>query len=324
MSEPSTNGVHVEETELGVPVISTIMDTPLPDDPEELRRIYIERGGNPGWKRFQAGERAALARARKRVEEAKAANPFASASASIGSAIALLSVYFVRVVFIVGLPVALIAVLFAEGFAITEGFSIFVPGGAAIIYGVALMIFLLVILFVYEVVHRSNSEVGEEVFSLRSLGQRVRYTIGWGDQWVEQKKEAPSPVRKVEWAMQAVARSIIFFGILGRLKVILNQTNVQGLTWPQTIVKLLTESSLETILGLIGNVLLAMTLLSSAHVIIYLIHRFYVLSTGGLDIASESALGFLSVVNEDVVIEKELSQFLTDQIHLLEAQNKKN
>lgn len=324
MEALTTNGYHPPETELGVPVMIANTEISLPETAEELRKVFIERGGNPGWKRFQAGEREVLARAHKKVEQAKAANPFTSASASIGSAIALLSVYFVRIVFIVGLPVALIAVLFAEGFAITEGFSIFVPGGAAIIYGVALMIFLLVILFVYEVVHRSSAETGEEVFSLRSLARRIRYTMGAGDAWVEQQKAAPSPIQKVQWAMQAVSRSIIFFGILGRLKTILDEPNMKGLTWPATIGKLLTESSLETMLGLVGNILLAMTLLSSAHVIIYLIHRFYVLSTGGLDIASESALGFLAVVNEEVVIEREMSQFLTDQIYLLEAHRQKS
>ncbi len=309
--------------DLGVPVQMNPDDS-LPMTAEGLRRVFIERGGNPAWKRFQAGERDAKVRAQASVDAALKANPFASASAKIGSAIALLSVNFIQVVFIAGLPVGLAAVLLAEGFAITEGVSIFAPGAASLVYSLALMVFLLVILFVYEVVHRSSTEPNAEVFSFRSLLRRLSYTIGWGDRWVSQEKETPSPVRKVEWAMVSVSRSIIFFGILGRLKPILDEPQMQGLAWHQTLSALVTGSSLETMLGMIGNVLLAMTLLSSAHVIIYLIHRFYVLSTGGLDIASESALGFLAVVNEEEVLEKELSIYYTDQIYLLEANNKRS
>ena len=310
MTELSTNGAPTS--------VEEIVESILPEDPEELRRIFIEEGGRPNLKSFQTGQQAALDRARIRVQEARNENPFANASQTIGKSIAQISVYFVQIVFIIGLPLALALVLIAEGAAITDGVSIFSPNVPGI-YSLALMVFMFVILFVYEVVHRSSTPDPEEIFSVRQLFGRIRYTIGLG---AVRYKTTPTPIRIVESATLAVSRSIIFFGILGRLKTSLDET--QGLPWGQALLSIVTNSSLETMLGYIGNILLAMTLLSSAHVAIYLIHRFYVLSTGGLDIASDSALGFLSVVDSDQIVKEELKQFYRDQIYLLRASNDQN
>ncbi len=322
MSEVYTNG-HKElesESDLGVTVVTTGMDMPLPDNSEGLRKVFIEVGGNTNWKRIQAGEREALARADSKIQVAKKANPFANASTKIGASMARISVGFIWVVFTAGLPISLIAVLFAEGFAITEGIAL-IAGDAAWVYAGALMVFLLVILFVYEVQHRSDNTQNEEAFSLRSLAGRLKYTIGVGSGWQPKSKPQSTPLRNVETAMVYVSRAIIFFGILGRLVPDLAKTDTSN--WFEGIGVLLTQSNLQQMFGYVGNTLLAMTLLSSAHVVVYLIHRFYVLSTGGLDITSDGALGFLSVVNEEELRELELKQFYRDQIYLLKAHNDK-
>jgi len=293
----------------------------LPEDLEERRRMFIGMGGKASWKEFQKAEHAAQERAKKRADEARAANPFASASSRIGASIAGISVRFIEIVFRFGLPVGLILVLVAEGAAITEGVSIFAPN-SALLYSGALMVFLFVILFVSEVVHRSGLETQAEIFSIRSLFGRLSYTVGIGRKgWRPQYKQATTPMLIVESATLAVSRSIIFFGILGRLKISLDATKQTN--WIEGIRQVVINSNLETMMGYIGNILLAMTLLSSAHVVVYLIHRFYVLSTGGLDIASDNALGFLATVSEEVFLEQELKQFYADQIYLLKAHNEK-
>lgn len=331
MMEVTANGHLTEETPEVQPTEGTevkpveVVDTDivLPEDPDELRKLYIEMGGKPSWKSFQTGEQAAFNRAQTRINQAKQNNPFASASENIGKTIARISVGFIQIVFSLGLPIGLLFLLGAEGAAITEGVSIFSPT-IPWLYSGALMVFLFVILFVYEVVHRNNVAEGEAVFSVRSLFERMQYTIGLGRRWQTKYKPAPTPLMLVETAMITVSRAIIFFGILGRLKVSLDET--KSMNWHQGLVQIATQSSLETILGYVGNVLLAMTLLSSAHVIVYLIHRFYVLSTGGLDIASDGALGFLASIDENAIVQSELKQFYSDQIYLLKAHNdsKKN
>lgn len=292
-------------------------DIPQTASPDELRKAFIDLGGNPGWKSFQAAEHEARSRAKERKREADKQNPFTHSSQQITQAFANIAVRFVRAVIVRLMPVGLLLLLVAEGVAVYEGISILTHQGTAIIYSVSLMIFLVTIMFIHEIVARSTEHQPQYELSLYVILQRLKRMLGWGTP----QERYSSSLSMIVGALRVVSWTIILLGIFGRMRPLIEETQSQP--WHQVLMHILTQSNFEQFGGYVSNLLIGLTMLAGTHVIVFLIHRAYVLATGGLDITSDNALDFLSPTSEDELYQQELSHAYRTQIYLLQANQRK-
>jgi hypothetical protein len=309
------------ELNVGVPMSEPVDAQSLSHetDPGILKQIFIGMGGNPSWKRVGDAENAAWEKAQSRKKDVDAANPFTSASTQISSAFARLAVVFVGGVIQVAMPVALLLLLIAEGLAVFQGLSLLNVGDvAAGTYAISLVVLLVTMMFIYEIVLRSSTRESQMEFSLRTIWHRSLVIMGFRPAGTITKDLS---LAMVSGAVTWVSRAIILLGVLGRLQTILD--TVMGVAWYDAILHVAKSATFVEVAGVGTNLAIGFTMLAGTHVIVYLIHRSFVLATGGLDITSDTALDFLSPTSVEDLYQIELADAYRTLIYVLHAQQQK-
>lgn len=312
----------MEDKEIGVPMIDETDNLMAVSDPSELRRIFVEMGGNPSTKTFMAAEQRAADSAKRRYDSEFTENPYAHASQQTAKAFLNVAILFVRSIFQVGVPVAFVGLLLAEGAAAYVGFSAIMDPKVAAIYAMVIMLVSTVAMFLRESLLQNKADK-EVVYkpTLKLLTNRVMYFFGRRELVQETSGEA---LLMTERAMSLVVWSIVIFGILGRVKGSIESDSLAGVPWLQAIQQIVEKSDLPTIMEYVGSILIPIAMYVCLHVLVYFIYRSYLLSTGGIDITSDKAFDFLSPPSYEAILQAELITVYRDMIYLLQAKNKKS
>lgn len=308
-----------EDGTLGIPVaVAQEPDINIlnVDDPAELRRIFIEMGGNPTTKTFLAAEERAKKSAAQRYDTEAKDNPYANASRKTAEAFLSVSILFVQTIFQYAVPAAFIGLLLAEGIAAYNGFVSIMDVLPAITYSGVIMLVSTVAMFLREsLLQNATGHEQEYKPTLRVFYERVMYFFG--RRGMMPKVNAAS-LDMTERALNLSVWSIVIFGILGRIK-----TNIElvapDVPWFRALEQIVMNSNLSTFMEYVGSVLLPLAMYVCLHVLVYFIYRSYLLSTGGVDITSNQAFDFLSPPSYEVLLQKEMVTAYLDMIHLLQA-----
>lgn len=297
----------------------------LPDDLDALHRLFIAVGGNPSTKTFQAAEMRAADKAHLEVNSAvqrqqEAMHPAARfARNAVLRGMELIAMLFTVGLVLCGMFFGSLLLVIAEITAVYKGFLVIESDGLlAILYATTLVLFFLTVLFIREIIARKQESEPQALFSLRSVAKRVLYLLGFrvGGWAVEYRQRKPLLIQvdnTITWMMYA----IVLFGLLGRLHE--RMADLRG-NWLMGLQQLISQSSLQEMLGLVGALVMTVALLLATHFIVYFVHSLFVRVTGGgIDV---SAANFTDGLSIEVAIEREKRNLYKTEILRLYARNK--
>ena len=272
---------------------------------DSLREQLIALGINTQNKAFRRREAAARAAAIQRYQETSNANdknrdPSAiTARKIINAGLNWASTVVSGLIMVFGLILALGVVIAVEIAAVESGLRA-TQTEFTILYAIGLVFIYLVLAFYLEAVKRSSGEEPNEIFSLRSFFQNIKYFLGIG-RWSVRYKRPHSEVQAVKAVMNMTLGAIVFFGVLGRVPHLIQ--HVEG-PWYYALIFLVTQSTLSDMVIIVGT-LFAMfaALLGTRKIVAAMYLRFHTL-TGGID----NDQSFLSVYSVDDLIEEELQR----------------
>ncbi len=312
----------VNDGRLGIPVTEAgpELDIMGMDDPAELRRIFVEMGGNPTTKTFQAAEARAAQAAQKRFNSELKSNPYANASQQTAKAFLSVAIFFVQTIFQYAVPAAFLGLLAAEGIAAYNGFISIMDAAPAAIYAGVIMLVSTVAMFLREsLLQNATDQAVAYKPTFRLLWDRVVYFFGGAGLTIKENSDSLDMTKQ---ALRLSVWSIVIFGTLGRIK-----TNTElvapNVPWTQALQQIIMNSDLSTFMEYVGSVLLPLAMYVCLHVLVYFIYRSYLLSTGGVDITSNQAFDFLSPPSYDAMLRAEQIVVYRDMIHLYQAQQAK-
>lgn len=272
----------------------------LSSDTDELRRQFIEYGGNPNTKTIRQGEltarsqaRAEYAQAQKQVVESR--GRFANAASELVTrGMQGVAVLLTLVLVVGGLTVALTLLIVAEWAAVQKGFSAIDPTYAPL-YSAATVFFFVSTLFIREVIARNATRDDERVFSLRYVAQWLVYFLGFNRNWRPQYRRNISLLNRVDSAVRWLTYTIVLFGLLGRLFDTINGLNG---SWLDALQHIITQSTFTQMMGYVGSVVMTIGLLLATHFAVFFVHSIYVNVTGGLKV---NVSNFFEVSLDDLV-----------------------
>jgi hypothetical protein len=295
----------------------------LPDDAEALKELFIQLGGNPSTQTFQRAEMRAVDKAHIEVNTAitrqqQAMHPWALAARNLVlRGMEVIAVVFTVVLVLFGMLIGSGLLVIAEVAAVYKGFQLIEPSGVlALLYACTTVLFFLTVLFIREIVARKSENEPQPVFSLRLLVTRVVYFLGVRRVWAVEYRQRKPLLVQVDNAITALSYTMILFGLLGRL-----QERMSGLTgnWLDGLRQLVTLSSLQEMVGMVGAVMMTLALLSSTHFILYFVHLLYVRVTGG---GVDVAVNFSEGLSLEAAVEREKINLYKTEILRLRAKNR--
>lgn len=299
----------------------------LPDDLDALHRLFIASGGNPNSKSFQAAEMRAVDKAHLEINTAikrqqEAMHPWALAARNmVLRGMEIIAVLFTVVLVLGGMLFGSLLLVIAEVAAVYKGFLLVEAGGVlALLYAVAIVLFFLTALFIREVIAFKSAVEPQPLFSLRTAFRRVLYFLGFGlsDAWTLQYHQQRPLLIQVDGAIRWLMRTIVLFGLLGRLEGRMSQLSGN---WVNGLQQLISQSSLPEMLALVGALVMTIALLLATHFNVYFVHSLFVRVTGGgVDV---SAANFSNGLSVEALIERERQNLYKTEILKLYARTPK-
>jgi hypothetical protein len=296
----------------------------LPDDLEALQRLFIASGGNPTTKTFQAAEMRAVDKAHLEVNTAikrqqEAMHPWALAARNLVlRGMEIISVLFTVVLVLFGMLIGSGLLVIAEVAAVYKGFQLIEPSGVlALLYAGTTVLFFLTVLFIREIIARKSENEPQPAFSLRLAVRRLTYFLGVRKAWSVEYRQSKPLLQQVDHAITALTYTMILFGLLGRLQE--RMSKLSG-NWLNGLEQILTQSSLQEMVGLVGAVVMTMALLSSTHFILYFVHLLYVRVTGG---GVDVTVNFSEGLSLEAAVEREKVNLYKTEVLKLYARTPK-
>lgn len=303
-------------------MVTTTVETELPDDYEALRQVFIAEGGNPGTKRFQAAEMRAQDKAHIEVNQAikrqqENMHPLSRfARDFIMRGMEFIAMIFTVLLVLGGMLIGSVLLIMAEIAAVSKGFAVIESSPLlSVLYACTTVFFFLTVLFIREIIAHKQQAEPQPVLSMRLMMQRVLYFLGIRRDWRVMYKDRKPILLQVDSAVTWLMWTIVLFGLLGRLS-----ERMAGLTgnWMDGLRAIAMQSTLQEMTALVGALVMTVALLLATHFIVYFVHMLYVRMTGG---GVDVAVNFSDSFSIDTVIERERVSLLKTEILRLRAKN---
>jgi hypothetical protein len=153
-----------------------------------------------------------------------------------------------------GVPAVLVLLLIVEHQRVYHGIGLFeTDGGLASFAAAALVIANLVLEFT---IHYVESRAGYHAaratrFSLRTWWRNMRYTLGMGKQWTAAEL---SPAQRYRRLLGLITFTILALALAGSMRVVIQQ---QVGTWHESLIRIITSSTLSDMMTWLGGLLFA-------------------------------------------------------------------
>lgn len=162
------------------------------------------------------------------------------------------------------IPVILIGVIIVEIPRVQSGIQIFDPNPDHAKIGAIVLVLLVLVLelLVQYLEQKDGYEKSKNyVFSIRTFLSRIRYFIGYGDDFEPKLK---SPATRYKNVLALVRNGVIFLSVVGTMQFAIEAASESDLPWHQAIVEVFYNSDLQTITNWLVGLVFALIIVRSS------------------------------------------------------------
>lgn len=216
-----------------------------------------------------------------------------SQSFKIAKAIAIVARNIVAIIFnfilvVLGMPISIVLLFIAEFTAVSIGIKTFFSEtlSGSNIYAADLLAITTVVVYFCLVWYRATlsrtiQHRDKYKISLGFIGKSIGYFLGRTTQdgvaWAPELKEE-NDLNKVDKSISVLVWLIVILGVLGRLDTQI--ASYDNYTWYESVIEIISQSSLMEILELVGGALISFALLVATHFVLHYINDVYTKAVG--------------------------------------------